>query len=220
MSNQYTIVGAKWCGYSQKQAESLGCKPDNDGKMTCAAKNVNFVWCQDDKGQPMNTQNKACKVPTQGYPTWTTKTDNGEFQADDKIKGFTDGCKVPGLDQKQLKCTERQEAMGICQKAEQAVKTEMTTKDTEGYQLQQALEKKTEKLQKGMEEYMKSNQMITDLQKKMKQAKNDMQIHMKKLEKTQKLPELKNKLTAHIQNLEPVKKCQTALKEAQPFQEM
>ena len=222
MSNHHTIVGAKWCGYSKKQAESLGCKGDGtNGPISCAAEHadatpVTFVWCQDDKGQPMNQDHPACQVKTQGYPTWTTETD-GKFQANEDVKGFTDGCKVKGLDHGQLKCKERKDAMGICQTAEKAVKEHMTTEGTDGKKLQDNLEAEAKKLQEGMEEYMlKKKDDMDDLKNRMEKAKQDMQTHMQTLEKDSALPTLKKQLDDHIQNLEPVKDCKGALTAAQP----
>lgn len=223
MSNHHTIVGAKWCGYSKKQAESLGCKGDGGagGGIECAAthedgKPVTFVWCQGDKGQPMNESHPACQVKTQGYPTWTTET-GGKFQANETVKGFTDGCGVPGLNQGQLKCKERQDAMGICQSAEQAVKEHMTTEGTAGKKLQDDLETEAKKLEEGMKKYMlEKKDDMDDLKNRMEKAKQDMQTHMQTLEKDSGLPTLKQKLADHIQTLEPVKNCKGALTAAQP----
>ena len=56
-----TVIGAQWCGYSQKQFTELGCSDTTSESETCKARfneahggqPVNFVWCQDEKGQPI-----------------------------------------------------------------------------------------------------------------------------------------------------------------------
>lgn len=221
MSTNHTIVGAKWCGYSQKQAESLGCTGDGDGPIECGATHeggtpVTFVWCQGDKGQPMNQDHPACKVKTQGYPTWTTEN-NGTYQANGKIKGFTDGCKVDGLNRgpEGLRCGEREAAIGICATAQQAVKAHMDA--PEGKALQAQLQAEATKLGKDMETYMEANKdNMQELQTKMAQAKADMQTHMKSLEDQSRLPQLKNELNKHIESVQKVQECKNAMEKAQP----
>ncbi len=123
-----TVVGAAWCGYSKKQFTALGCtNPDGDfsaDSTSCQAKrtdgtNIDFVWCQDDQGNPQNTEHPACKVETSGYPSWVKGSENDGFEPSD-VQGFVPPCQMKDgiLDQTVLGCDEMKKAGEFCQEQE------------------------------------------------------------------------------------------------------
>ena len=125
-----TVVGAAWCGYSKKQFESLGCSnPEGDfssANTTCQANRadgtkVDFVWCQNDKGEPVNTTHEACKVETSGYPSWVQPADDSDAFEASSVKGFVPPCNMDAgiLDANQLNCEKIEEATKVCREQEQ-----------------------------------------------------------------------------------------------------
>ena len=120
-----TVVGAAWCGYSKKQFTALGCtNPAGDfsaDSTSCQAKrtdgtNIDFVWCQDDQGNPQNTEHPACKVETSGYPSWVQGSEMGGFEASE-VQGFVPPCQMKEgiLDPSVLGCDAMKKAGEFCQ---------------------------------------------------------------------------------------------------------
>jgi len=123
-----SVVGAAWCGYSQKQFSSLGCtNPDGDfsaDNTACQAQradgtDVDFVWCQDDQGNTVNEEHPACKVETSGYPSWVQGDVQTGFESSE-VQGFVPPCQMKEgiLDQSVLGCDRIEEAGKFCQEQE------------------------------------------------------------------------------------------------------
>ena len=125
-----TVVGAAWCGYSQKQFKSLGCSnPDGDfsaENTSYQAKradgtSVDFIWCQDDKGETVvaNQDHPACKVETSGYPSWVQGTESEGFEPSE-VQGYVPPCQMKEgiLDQSVLGCDAMKAAGEFCQEQE------------------------------------------------------------------------------------------------------
>lgn len=93
------IVGAQWCGYSQKQFDALQCTESGDGAIACTieekvnkdsteTKKIDFVWCEDENREKIldsagNPIHDACdpekledKTLMTGYPAWIHKEDD------------------------------------------------------------------------------------------------------------------------------------------------
>lgn len=137
-----TVVGAAWCGYSKKQFDSLGCShPENDftsDNTTCKAeradgKQIEFVWCQNDKGEPVNSDHEACKVETTGYPSWVQPVDGSDaFEASD-IKGFVPPCNLEAgvLNAEQLNCAAIETATNVCREQEKRAMEDKTVMEAQ-----------------------------------------------------------------------------------------
>lgn len=141
-----TVIGAQWCGYSQKQFNELGCSDTSTESETCKAKfneayggqPVNFVWCQDEKGQPINQDKPECKVEgVQGYPTWLKK--EGDKFVESEHKGYKAPCSMADmLDPTNLKCKEQEDAAAFCKQQMEAAqkddKVKAAVQEVEKYQ--------------------------------------------------------------------------------------
>ena len=143
-----TVIGAQWCGYSQKQFTELGCSDTTSESETCKARfneahggqPVNFVWCQDEKGQPdeINQDKPECKVEgVQGYPTWLKK--EGDKFVESEHKGYKAPCSMADiLDPTNLKCKEQQDAAAFCKQQMEAAqkddKVKAAVQEVEKYQ--------------------------------------------------------------------------------------
>ena len=69
-----TIAGAKWCGFSWKQYNKLGCK-EKAGTLTCD--DHTFVWCEGDNGE--KSEHPVC-ANVRAYPTWFEQKDDGTYE--------------------------------------------------------------------------------------------------------------------------------------------
>lgn len=128
--SSHAVIAAQWCGYSQKQHDALGCTTADDNSVSCLAKDANnqpidFVWCQDKEGQPINQDNPACGVPTTGYPAWA-ENNSGDYAPSNDIKGFVEPCalkeKFPGVLSDSLDCSAMDGARETCQQLQNQAK--------------------------------------------------------------------------------------------------
>lgn len=159
-----TVIGAKWCGYSKKQFAELGCTDEG-----CQAKfkpelggdNVNFVWCQDEQGNAINTDLDECKVEgVKGYPTWLEPAEQGKFK-ESSHRGYIAPCKMSDyLDPDNLKCQQQAEAAQFCQqqaekaKADENVKSAMAEVEAFKSTVQTEMEAKAKAVELAAETYM------------------------------------------------------------------
>jgi len=139
-----TVVGAAWCGYSKKQFESLGCSnPEVEGQpdftnTTCQAERadgeqIEFVWCQNDKGEPVNSDHEACKVETTGYPSWVQPVDGSDTFEASAIKGFVPPCNMEAgvLNAGQLNCQAIETATNVCREQEEKAMADKSVMDAQ-----------------------------------------------------------------------------------------